>query len=237
VSTFDVLPPGRGERFREMGQAFLSYFVELGGLRPDARMLDVGCGFGRMAIPLTGYLASEGSYEGFDIIPERVRWCAEHISVDHPNFRFHHANIFNKQFNPKGSILGTDYRLPYPDGHFNFVLSVFVFSNMAPDDIAHYFEEIARVTRAGGRFAATFFLLNDESLGLIRDGRSQYPFDLDFGIYRGGEGFDAVAHDERFVFSLYERFGMKIRDPVHYGAWAGRSTYLTQQDLVFAERL
>lgn len=51
-------------------------------------MLDVGCGAGRMAIPLMGYLNEKGSYEGFDPVVEHVRWYLEHIESRHPNFRF-----------------------------------------------------------------------------------------------------------------------------------------------------
>ena len=37
-------------------------------LSPDHRVLDIGCGTGRMAIPLTSFLSKKGSYEGFDIV-------------------------------------------------------------------------------------------------------------------------------------------------------------------------
>src|SRR5271169_1165176 len=52
--------------FVSVGREFLAYFRNLGYLRPDQRVLDVLCGPGRMAIPLTGYLSAQGSYEGVD---------------------------------------------------------------------------------------------------------------------------------------------------------------------------
>ena len=48
-------------------------------------MLDVGCGTGRMAVPLTGYLSDE-EYEGFDLMPEVIEWCQENITPDIPTF-------------------------------------------------------------------------------------------------------------------------------------------------------
>lgn len=72
-----MIPPrrkiftGSGD-FLQTGQEFLRYFKDLGHLKPNHRVLDVGSGIGRMAIPLTSYLNHEGSYEGFDIVPMGV---------------------------------------------------------------------------------------------------------------------------------------------------------------------
>ena len=71
-----------------IGRRYLNNFVELGGLKPDHRVLDVGCGIGRMAVPLLEYLDERGSYEGFDIVPLGIDWCREKISPRRPSFRF-----------------------------------------------------------------------------------------------------------------------------------------------------
>ena len=61
-------PGGRRERFRVTGEEFFQYFVELCGLMPHERVLDVGCGTGRMARSLTRYLTG-GSYDGSTLAP------------------------------------------------------------------------------------------------------------------------------------------------------------------------
>ena len=61
--------------FVDTGDEFLGHFVALGGLQPDGRVLDVGCGIGRMARPLAGYLGRDGSYDGFDINAQGIAWC------------------------------------------------------------------------------------------------------------------------------------------------------------------
>ena len=71
---------GSRRNYRKTGEEFLRYFVELGDLTPKGRILDVGCGIGRMAVPLTKYLDQEGSYEGFDIVEKGIRWCKKNVS-------------------------------------------------------------------------------------------------------------------------------------------------------------
>ena len=92
---------GSGD-FKAVGLQFRSYFTEFGGLRPDDRVLDVGCGIGRMAVPLTSFLSSKGRYEGFEIVREGVAWCQKNISARFPNFVFRHADIRNNAYNAKG---------------------------------------------------------------------------------------------------------------------------------------
>lgn len=55
------IPPTRlrfvgRDNFTATGCEFLRYFTEYGGMKPDNSVLDVGCGIGRMAIPMTNYL-------------------------------------------------------------------------------------------------------------------------------------------------------------------------------------
>ena len=44
----------------------------------------------------------------------------------------------------------------------------------------------------------------------------------------------ALAYDETYVQSLYAQHELKILEPIHYGAWCGRETYLSSQDIVIA---
>ena len=105
--------------FVETGRDFVDFLVRQCGLRPDHKVLDVGCGVGRVAVALTSYLDSNGGYEGFDIVPQEVAWCTTHVSSKFPNFRFQLADVHNLMYNPKGGTPATDYRFPYDDGCFD----------------------------------------------------------------------------------------------------------------------
>ncbi len=226
-----------GGDFDKIGEEYFRYFVDLGGLKPDERVLDVGCGIGRMAVPLTRYLDSRGSYEGFDVFPAGVRWCRENITPKYPNFRFRVADIHNKEYNPGGRFAASEYEFPYEDGSFDFVFLTSVFTHLLPDEVENYLSEIRRVLAPNGRCLASFFLLNDESLGTIRSGTSTIDFRHDFGGYRAKDADTpeaAIAYPEDYVRSLYTERGLSITEPSHYGAWPGRRNFLSYQDIVIA---
>src|SRR4029079_17934996 len=122
---------GAGEFFG-IGYEFLEYF-KVSGLKPSDRVLDVGCGIGRMAIPLTTYL-STGSYDGFDIVPHGIEWCQEKVTPLFPNFRFRHADIWNKMYNPTGTLKVSKFAFPYPNETFDFVFLTSVFTHMLIHD-------------------------------------------------------------------------------------------------------
>jgi SAM-dependent methyltransferase len=250
VDTFDrllgrrreMVPPKRirpdyvvSSGFIEHGEHFIQQVIELGRLEPDDRVLDLGCGIGRIAVPLTGYLSEDGSYEGLDIVPESIAWCQKEISARHENFHFQIADVYNNQYNPSGTQQALEYTFPFEDESFDLILLKSVFTHMLPDDVENYLGEIARTLKQGGRALITFFLLNEHSLEAIGNGSAKRDFRHIYGSYRteSDEVLEsAVAYDEAFVRQLFRSAGLEIEDPVHYGSWTGRSEARFAQDIV-----
>lgn len=228
---------GEGD-FAEVGQRFVKHFQTLGSLCPTDRVLDIGCGIGRMAVPLTTYL-DQGSYEGFDVVKHGIAWCQKRIGMRHRNFHFTFVDIYNKKYNPRGKLSPAMFRFPYPAESFDFVFATSVFTHMTPRDVAHYLAEIVRVLRPGGTAFVTYFLLNERSLSLLSTGHAG----LDFKHVEGGfltidpkEPEAAIALHEADVRGMYEQLGLEVREPVHYGSWSGRADSLDYQDIIVAER-
>lgn len=233
---------GQGD-FEEVGDRFLGHFVELGGLRPDARVLDTGSGVGRMAVPLTGFLR-DGSYEGFDVVPQGVRWCQRNITPRFPNFQFQRADLFNTKYNPRGGQSASGYRFPYADASFDFAFATSLFTHLLPAEIENYLRETARVLSPGGTSFATFIVLDREAARLRADGRADYdigePQTDDSGRpYWTPEARtpeSGVAISEEFVREAYASAGLEIVEPIHHGSWSGRTETVEYQDVIVARK-
>ena len=218
-----------------IGERYLGHFRTLCGLKPDESVLDVGCGVGRMAVPLANYLSPRGRYEGFDIIRANVRWCRRAITSRWPNFRFRHADIFNREYNPDGRVRGDEYRFPYRARRFDFALLTSVFTHLMPADAAHYLAELGRVLRPGGRCLATFFLLDAESNALVDGGRGRFtllPADGACRVHSREVPEACIALDESFIDESARKAGLTVDRPVHYGSWCGRDPVFEFQDVV-----
>lgn len=225
----------RSQFYRDTAEQYRRFFVELGGLRPTDRVLDVGCGSGRITLGLVDYLGGGGSYEGLDVLPGEIRWCQQHITRHHPEFRFQVADIANQHYNPAGTQTAGDYHFPYPDASFDFVYLVSVFSHMLPDGVDHYLAEITRVLRPGGRCAITYYLLNDT----VDPQKASIDFPYERTGYRAHNAEDdtwAVAYEEANIRHLYDKHGLRIKEPIAYGAWTGRESAYDLQDMIVAQK-
>ena len=227
-----------GGDFDAIGEEFFRFFVDLCGLRPQDRVLDVGCGTGRMAKPLSRYLTS-GSYEGVDVVAPSVKWCRKAYSSRCPSFRFQVADVYNKVYNPTGRTKPADYRFPFDDSSFDFVFLTSVFTHMLPREVEHYLGEVGRVLKSNGRSLITYFLLNDDSWKRIQERASGYRFryELDGCCVEDGDTPEhAVAYEEAVVRALYGKCGLAIDEPIHYGRWCKREQGASFQDMIVASK-
>jgi SAM-dependent methyltransferase len=240
----DDVPP-RGLRryvgagsFEGAREAYLHHLTDLGGLRPEDRVLDVGCGIGRMAAPLADHLTT-GSYDGIDVVPEGIAWANKHLAPRHPRFRFHLCDVFNSYYNRGGTHSAATYRFPFEDRSFDFIFATSLFTHLMPDEMANYLCEIARVADAGARCFLTFFVLDDTAKELVATGRSSLAFVPDshdpprWWTITPRTPEAAIGFDEQVVRRAMADAGLEIVDPIAYGTWSGRDGY-EAQDIVLA---
>lgn len=230
--------PGSLEEFKSNGDEFLNIYKEICRLQPDEKMLDVGSGIGRKTLPLTQYFNDGAVYEGIDIAKAGVDWCRDKITSRFPNFHFQQIDVYNKYYNPLGRYQASEYRFPFGDESFTFVMLGSVFTHMLPADLEHYLSEVRRVLTADGRCLISYFLLNDESRRLIEAGKSSFDFKYALDGCRTISREvpeEAIAFDETLIRSFYEKAGLEIAR-LDYGSWCGRAEHRSAQDLILGVR-
>lgn len=237
----DVLTPprstifvGAGD-FKEMGRHFLSLFTELGSLKPTDGVLDVGCGIGRMAVPLIPFLTPNSRYQGFDIVKSGIDWCQETIAVRHPNFTFQLADVYNSHYQPTGQYKAENYVFPFKDKQFDFVLLTSVFTHMSKEEVENYVAQISRVLKPGGHCFATFFLLDEESRLLMKTPQSRHNIQYELGGRYVADLSDpdiCTGFDKPYVLDLFKRNGFVPEVATYSGTWCGRETGKSFQDIV-----
>ncbi len=238
-----LMPPQRlqdfvGDGFEAVGAEFVGYFRDLCDLQPGQSVLDIGCGCGRMAIPLLDHLDRHGRYVGFDIAPDLILWCAGNLTPRNAEFTFHLANIHNKHYNPHGTCRASEYRFPCADQSIDFVFATSVFTHMLPDDVRHYLHEIRRVLRPGGRGLLTHFILNADSESAMNRTTEGLKFRFPRGDCFAAEADDpesALAYAEPTLRAMYANADLRIAEPIRFGSWSGRSGGLSYQDIVLIE--
>src|ERR1700754_1256252 len=206
--------------FEASGAEFMTYLRLLLDLQPHAQRLDVGCGCGLMALQLKDYLHSNGSYTGVDIHGPSIRWCTNHITATHPNFRFTQIS---------------DGKLPFETKSFDVILLKSVFTHLRPEEVENYLSEIRRLLKPNGRCLASFFLLNDEQKALAVKAKNALQFN--FGDDRWRYVYEhspesASAYDENYILDLFSKHNLELRAPIRYGTWTGRNNGLSFHDLL-----
>jgi SAM-dependent methyltransferase len=204
------------------------------GLHPADAVLEVGCGIGRMAIPLIRHLSEQGSYIGLEIDGAKVRYCAETVGAVAANFSFVQADVFSKYYNPRGTGPGSAYVFPFESEHFDFVFLTSVFTHMLPADMEHYVQEISRVMAPDATLISSYWLSRTAV------GAPYHRYSDVSEVYNIDEPEHGVVFKESYVREVVEDAGLRIQrlwrgsrfgqdDPDH-----NRNS---QQDIVIAAKI
>jgi SAM-dependent methyltransferase len=236
-----LIPPRRlnfvGDTdFRATGDEFLGHFLTLAGLKPGDRVLDIGCGIGRMARVLVPVLrAPPGSYDGFDVSRTGIDWCRAHYPQNQAPFRFKHVDAHHPEYNPDGTDNAEQLRFPYDDDSFDLAIATSVFTHLLDVAVTHYLHETARVLAPHGRLFCTWLLV-DPDLPPVPE-RARYRVQPTDGAALIGDREHpeaVVAYPLPWVREQLRAAGLTVREPYQRGTWAGHSGP-SFQDLLVAD--
>ncbi len=226
---------GAGD-FEKTGQRQLAYLKNYTGLQSGMKVLDVGSGMGRTAFALTKFLNSEGSYYGFDAMPQGIKWCKEHYQ-DLDNFSFEYIEAYNNLYN-ESAVQSTQITFPYESDSFDRVFLFSVFSHMLPEEVEHYLAEIYRVLRPGGQVLATFFSYDAEVLERMEQGSTDMRFKVPkqgYWLMDESVSHANVAYDEQLLEQIIHRassdFIIRQKIKGYWSDFSNKSDDIDYQDI------
>ncbi len=137
--------------FLESGKAQANVIADLverngGKFRQARRILDLGCGCGRIARHIPS--VSEASLFGVDYNARLVSWCRKNLP----------GTFVRNQLTPP---------LSFPDGYFDAIWLLSVFTHLRIETQNLWLAELARVVRPGGTVVITFHDESHPGLGLV----------------------------------------------------------------------
>ena len=227
-----------GGDYRNTGRESLAFLKSHGALTRYDRVLDIGCGNGRVTWPLTKALGPEGRYVGFDVSAAAIRYCRRRIGPVRPDFRFHHLDIRNGIYNPKGRIEEVETRFPCKDGSITLAFATSVFTHLPWPAVVRYLEETRRVLAPGGRALITAFVLTPQVRTWAAEGRTAVPLQP-FGeqamTSNPQRPENAMAFDETLLRTAIADAGLTL-EALLAGHWRPPPQYAGGQDLLVLRR-
>jgi len=113
--------------------------IELAGIKEGERVLDIGCGTGTLTIAAKRQTGPTGEAHGIDPSAEMIGVSRQKAAKAGVDAQFQTAVV---------------EKLPFPDGHFDLVLSSLMLHHLPADVKRAGFAELRRVLKPGGRFVA-----------------------------------------------------------------------------------
>jgi SAM-dependent methyltransferase len=210
------LPPASirlgGHNF-ERDRDFLAYAIrdaqrleDTIGVTASSRVLDIGCGVGRLPIGLKAHFGSLSNYTGVDVDAGSIAWCRKHIRGERVSFI--HIDIANERYNPRGLALDDDFRLPLADASFDAIHLYSVFSHMETDDVVAYLREFRRLLSPEGRVFLTAFVEDGVSdIAINPPGYGSFPGEWSGALHcvrYDRAFFERLIHDAGLVTDRYD---------------------------------
>lgn len=153
------------------------------------RILDFGCGCGRVLRHLPGRTQAE--LHGVDYNPGLVRWCARHLP----------GRFKRNQLQPP---------LSFPDDHFDVTYLLSVFTHMRRQTQELWLEELCRVTRPGGVVLISFhdethpYLADRPDIRALLEENQFYVFRDQFEGSNRMATFETAAEMRRLASAAFE---------------------------------
>lgn len=210
---------------------------QLGVPSDSVKLLDIGCGWGPMAIPVVLYkLASAGTHQidylGIDIRKDAIDWLAKAYSA-YPFVKFQlHDSIadidyIKSEHSKIATVASSDgqegeYKIPRDFAH-TIQWSSSVFTHLTPEACLSALKAIRSSCAELAFQINTWLIIDDESRFALaaETADRKLPYDCgSFLTYSEANPLVCTAYKIEAVISLYDEAGLEIVN-VERGSWRG----------------
>ncbi|MFT6045071.1 MAG: cyclopropane fatty-acyl-phospholipid synthase-like methyltransferase [Arenicella sp.] len=230
-------PASAQNEWRHYGRSQMQHWIKHDLITPNSNVLDMGCGLGRVAHSLAGWL-EKGSYTGIDIVKSSIDWCSENYQP-YSNFRFIHADLNNSHYNFESNLKAASYEFPVDNDSMDFIWSTSLFTHMRINEVDNYLSEMSRVLKPGAKIWNSYFILDEISEPLARSGAPGWSLEheIEGGLYMTeGDPDHVIAFYLDRLTELHEKHGFEILH-VGFGGWSSRpGSNDNGQDVILAQK-
>jgi SAM-dependent methyltransferase len=231
-----------------IGDACLSVLELYLDINSTSRLLDFGCGIGRVLLSILKHKLEVGRIAGFDILPQVISFCNDHIARAFPQATFELIEGRNAHYDryiaaagaiaPKShALLQREYGSAFTGA---YAFSVFTHVEMA--DFRSLLGLLSGLLQPGGTLFFTAFLLTPLSRQSIQQRTTWFPLaetaaeaDGDILIGNVADRLSFIAFDQALVERMVSDAGLEITH-VERGFWAGANSTPSMQDVVVCRR-
>ena len=173
-------------------------------MNPKSRVLDVGCGQGRLPIGII-HAIGKIDYLGVDVDTRMIDWCKQSIERNYPSFKFEHLNFYNERYNPNGvkiSNFSIAIKLKFAK-RFDIIYLCSVFTHMTEEDMRIYLRDFSRILKKQGKIFFTAFVEDD--VPDISINPENYCMKCSGALH-------IVRYRKDYLFNIIKEYGYSITD-------------------------
>lgn len=224
--------------FLKAGDSTLKIINKYIEIKDDISVLDIGCGYGRLAHAFIRNKKFHGEYIGIDILPEHIKWCkANLVDLCGKRINFYCIDMKNEVYNPNGTLNIKNVNLDIAP--VDLVTVINVFNHMHYEDVRNYLYKIYDLLDNKGKVYIVLFLLNDEQRKLELQNKSSLPMKYGcerfYKYYCKCSPLYAIAYEEGILIKLFNELSYKVED-ISYGSWCGRKNKTSYEDIIILSK-
>ena len=214
-------------------------FIKRCFLKRNHRVLEIGCGSGKIASGLINYFNIEGEYIGLDVDRENINWCDRNLSIINSNFQFYCLDIVNNYYyeDDNGKVNSYDFSF-LEDRQFDRAIALSVFNHLRLSDTKAYLQEIGRRLTIDGLGYLTFFSIDEYFREFQKNNNNFLQVkEYEKGVWYGYTKQKSFAgYEPEFLMGVLEEANLRIIDNEN-SPWQKTSKNTFYPDLYLVERI